>query len=115
MGYRCVSLCSFKELSSGSEEALRAGALSPGREGGGERGKAQGFPPDRGWGDRCFLVGVIQVVGLQRAKGLPHRVNGKIIIIKLLFFLDFVHCHLNASRVPPAPPPNCFSLRIVPT
>ena len=61
------------------------GLCKLGREGGGEWGKAQGFPPDRGWGDRCFLAGVIQVVGLQGMKGLPHRVNGKIIIIKLLF------------------------------
>ena len=71
-----------------------------GREGGGEWGKAQGFPPDRGWGDRCFLAGVIQVVGLQGTKGLPHRVNGKIIIIKLLFSPRLCSLPLNASRVP---------------
>ena len=30
-GCRCVSLCSFKELSSGSQEAEEGRALSPGR------------------------------------------------------------------------------------
>lgn len=48
-GCRCVSLCSFKELSSAGEEALRGGALAWGGLGKlGRSGEAQGFLPDRG-------------------------------------------------------------------